>query len=88
MNKSEREEFRLEILRVLCETLNFDVTKKLEDTNAIFRLFPGKDHGDIIREIFCLGEKGYLTYDIWYLSGDTMPIKIQLRSKAIELIEK
>jgi len=88
MTSSKREEFRIKVLEVLCEELNFDLNKTLVENNAIFELFPDIDQEDTLSTVLYLGEKGYLSYHIQRFMGECMPYNIKLQSKAIDLIGK
>jgi hypothetical protein len=88
MNATERQEFRLEILKKLCDVLNFDLNKTLEQNGAIFELFPNCSEEELLNNISYLEEKGYITYKSIALHGITLPIMIKVKTRAIDLIEK
>jgi hypothetical protein len=88
MNAIERQEFRLEILKKLCEILDFDLNKTLERNGAIFKLFPDCNEEELLNHISYLKEKGYITYTSIALHGFSLPIMIKVTTRAIDLIEK
>ena len=88
MNALERQEFRLQILKVLCETLNYDMNSTLERNDQIFELFPNHSKDEVIQNIVYLGEKGYLKYSPIHYRGFSLPTLIKLLVPAIDLVEK
>lgn len=88
MTALERQQLRLRILKVICETLNYDLNNALDRNNQIFELIPDVDKEEIIRNVLYLGEKGYLKYSLIHLHGFAFPTMIHLLTPAIDLVEK
>lgn len=88
MNALERQQLRLRILKVICETLNYDLNNVLDRNTQIFELIPDVAQEEIIRNVLYLGDKGYLKYSLIHLHGFAFPTMIRLLTPAIDLVEK
>jgi hypothetical protein len=89
MDTVERQKLRLEILKKLCEALNYDINNTMNNVYNVIELFTeNKEY--IWSNLSYLEEKGYVQYKLFkgIASVDNEPKNIKLTSKAIDLIEK
>jgi hypothetical protein len=91
MEATERQKLRLQILKKLCEKLNYSLNYHINDNKTVFELLPDSSEDDILDNILYLNEKGYVVSD--FLNFDKIPKdkalkNLRLTTKAIDLIEK
>lgn len=87
MNATERQSLRLNILKLLCETLHYNLDERLF-IKQILELLPNISKEEITSQLLYLQEKGYLNLTTSDTNMGIFISIIKLTAHAIDLIEK
>jgi hypothetical protein len=87
MNANVRQIRRIEILKVLCDKLNYNINEYIVTYQSVKDLFNDIDNDELYSHLSFLKQKNYLSFNEQYADDQPQPMIFRLTVASIELIE-